>query len=680
MAVLLGGCGRQGQQADDQVREQYEQLDKQLTVGMQLDGDSVLHVIDSLEFTGILPTVVADYERGTCYSLMEKRRLGEYYYKKAVAGDELFQMLPDAYFRSSTNLAILLSGKNDEQGALRVATQAYDRLKTVGSNVSCNRWGAALLFNIGSSQLRLGHQEEGLQTLKKSWQLVETLVEAEATAENLRMQATLAVNTATIVGEAASDEAMPWIIAADDVIRKLPYSRELSPALIDMLHGKAASLMAIWCASHDRPGDAEYAFRRFMSTDYSKAPASLNEQLTYLEKAGRWEEAVSLLPGIWKLHKELGMEKDMDYLCMLAEGITVCRRSGRDRDALELADSLASLADSVRLRQHQDMAEELAIIYETQQKEDEIEHQQSQLRWQQVVAVAVFLILLLVFLTAYTLYRRQTTRRLAVALARAEESSCMKTKFIQQISHEIRTPLNILSGFTQILTTPGMELDEQEMQDINRRITDNTARITGLVNKMLELSEAGSQTVIEQTDDVTPAEIALRAVEASAVREVQHVAFREELSPEAGSVTIRTNAQMAVRALEQLLDNAKKFTHPPVESDNLRALPGEKSQVALKVRVAGDQVVFSVEDGGCGVPPQEAEHIFEEFVQLDEFYEGTGIGLTVARSIARRMGGDVVLDTTYTGGARFMLLLQNRTGDRQHKGQTPVLSVPRAES
>ena len=200
MAVLLGGCARQGQQADDQVREQYEQLDKQLTVGMQLDGDSVLHVIDSLEFTGILPTVVADYERGTCYSLMEKRRLGEYYYKKAVAGDDLYRMLPDAYFRSSTNLAILLSGKNDEQGALRVATQAYDRLKDVGSNVSCNRWGAALLFNIGSSQLRLGHQEEGLQTLKKSWQLMETLAAEEPTAENLRMQATLGVNTATIVG------------------------------------------------------------------------------------------------------------------------------------------------------------------------------------------------------------------------------------------------------------------------------------------------------------------------------------------------------------------------------------------------------------------------------------------------------------------------------------------------
>ena len=57
------------------------------------------------------------------------------------------------------------------------------------------------------------------------------------------------------------------------------------------------------------------------------------------------------------------------------------------------------------------------------------------------------------------------------------------------------------------------------------------------------------------------------------------------------------------------------------------------------------------------MPPEEAEHIFEEFVQLNEYYNGTGIGLTVARSIARRLDGDIVLDTTYTDGARFVFTL-----------------------
>ena len=83
----------------------------------------------------------------------------------------------------------------------------------------------------------------------------------------------------------------------------------------------------------------------------------------------------------------------------------------------------------------------------------------------------------------------------------AVESSRMKSDFIQQISHEIRTPLNILSGFTQILTS-GMELDEAMKQEVSQGIADNTQRITGLVNKMLELAEANSQAEIARDDDV----------------------------------------------------------------------------------------------------------------------------------------------------------------------------------
>lgn len=73
--------------------------------------------------------------------------------------------------------------------------------------------------------------------------------------------------------------------------------------------------------------------------------------------------------------------------------------------------------------------------------------------------------------------------------------------------------------------------------------------------------------------------------------------------------------------------------------------------------VANGMLQFIVEDDGIGVPAEEAERIFDEFVQLNEYYDGTGIGLTVARSIARRLGGDIVLDTSYDKGARFVMSL-----------------------
>ena len=73
--------------------------------------------------------------------------------------------------------------------------------------------------------------------------------------------------------------------------------------------------------------------------------------------------------------------------------------------------------------------------------------------------------------------------------------------------------------------------------------------------------------------------------------------------------------------------------------------------IYLKYVERGGQPVFRPES------LDEAENIFTEFVQLDEFYDGTGIGLPIARSLARKMGGDVSLDTAYTGGARFVMWL-----------------------
>ena len=222
----------------------------------------------------------------------------------------------------------------------------------------------------------------------------------------------------------------------------------------------------------------------------------------------------------------------------------------------------------------------------------------------------------------------------------------MKTHFIQQISHEIRTPLNILSGFTQVLITPDLEIGEEEKKQIANDIVTNTERITGLVNKMLELSDANSRNVIERTDKVTPAKIASDAIVKSMIADSPSLTFELNMQPEAEKVILKTNLQAAARALSLLLDNARKFS--AISTDQ---------RVTLHVEATTDNVQFAVEDNGIGVPAKEAEHIFDEFVQLDSYHEGTGIGLTVARSMARRMGGDIQLDTNYSPGARFVMTL-----------------------
>ena len=134
-----------------------------------------------------------------------------------------------------------------------------------------------------------------------------------------------------------------------------------------------------------------------------------------------------------------------------------------------------------------------------------------------------------------------------------------------------------------------------------------------------------------------------KAVNVTIVNEKNKIPVELKWGEGAEELSVQTNEQAATRALVLLLDNAERFT--------------KEGSITLTIEQKGDKVQFVVEDTGIGIPASEAEHIFEEFVQLNEYSVGTGIGLTVARSICRRMGGDIVLDTSYTEGARFVMTL-----------------------
>jgi signal transduction histidine kinase len=285
--------------------------------------------------------------------------------------------------------------------------------------------------------------------------------------------------------------------------------------------------------------------------------------------------------------------------------------------------------------------------------------QEQQVRFYNILSLVliIFVFCLFIFFHHRSSVRlKKAYRELEIAKNRAQELSRMKSDFIQQISHEIRTPLNILSGFTQVLTMPDAKYDEATLLEIKSKITENTDRITSLVNKMLELSEARNQTIIERTDNVTVVQIATEAINASGIDHASHLNFDLLISPEAKEVSIKTNLAAAVRSLSLILDNARKFTVPS-EGRLLNPSSAQLQKVVLRITVLSGRLFFSVEDTGIGIPHKDAERIFDEFVQLDEYYDGTGIGLTVARSLARRIGGDIKVDTAYIGGSRFVMTL-----------------------
>ena len=349
------------------------------------------------------------------------------------------------------------------------------------------------------------------------------------------------------------------------------------------------------------------------------------------------------------------MVEDHWQLAMKLRG-EILMKTGRYKDAALFYRQVFIQRDSTFTKEVRMQLDEFNTLFQL----DEI-RMKNQLERSRFVSLIVALIAISLLIVIY-LHRRSAKRleaknkELTIANARAEESSQMKTNFIQQISHEIRTPLNILSGFTQIVTTPGMDLDDTTKSDINRQITENTDRITELVNKMLELSDASSQAVITKDDRASAMQIAMQAIEESGISHTAHLDFTFSGIDEAEDSLFLTNLHVAVRALTMLLDNARKFTRT-ADAIHRGEMPKEKAKVVLTVVASPHEVKYIVEDNGIGIPPSEAEHIFGEFVQLDEYYEGTGIGLAVARNTIRRLGGDILLDTTSTAFTRFVMIL-----------------------
>ena len=653
------------QEASDQPSPEEKASDK---IREQLDayeGNRWFQVLDSLEQAGKIATCQADFMRGEKYEEMEQPRSALIFYSKAIEGNKLLQISKGNFYDAYMGVCTGYLNNNNVELALKTATEGYE-IASKDSSIVGRDMSNNLQLEIGMCQLRLGYNKEAAETFEEvrqgALQLAQSYPQSPDCQESCILISSNIINY--YMNQKKFDLVEPWLDMMETALERYAATNAPTETYSDYLATLNCDKAIMWSMTGHHE-EAEAAYQSFLSSNYAKKLRGVYDQAFYLETTEQWEKLLSIALRIDSAEIAAEVPPTLDYL--IASPSTLFKamvKTGRKEEALQKAEHIVQMLDSVKAYQHRSDAEELAVIYETEQKEQEIAAQRASLNSQRMQAIVVVVLLLLIFLGVLFEFYRKLRRahtlleisynNLVIANERAEESSKMKTNFIRQISHEIRTPLNILSGFTQIITMPDMKLDEATRTDINHKIVENTDRITGLVNKMLELSDASSQAVIDRTDNVLAVQIAAQATDASEVANAKHLKFDLQVGDAEGAVTITTNEQAATRALTMLLDNARKFTRP-AEAKNEKQT--EQQQVTLTLKKTESTIEFIVEDTGVGVPLSEAEHVFDEFVQLDEYYEGTGIGLTVARSLARRLGGDVVLDTTYTSGARFVMTL-----------------------
>ena len=219
----------------------------------------------------------------------------------------------------------------------------------------------------------------------------------------------------------------------------------------------------------------------------------------------------------------------------------------------------------------------------------------------------------------------------------AEQSNWLKTMFIQNMSHEIRTPLNSIVGFSGVLVDM---LDEKE--DIGQYVAlieSNSKRLLKLVGDILDISILDSEVEIKHNavDVNACCQASIDAAGASFDPGVKLI-----FEPACDDLIINSNYSYIVQVLDNLLGNASKFTHEGSVT------------LAYEVKKEENQLIFTVTDTGIGIPVEEQERVFERFVKLDNFSQGAGLGLSICRIVAERLGGYLRIDKGYTQGTRVI--------------------------
>ena len=224
----------------------------------------------------------------------------------------------------------------------------------------------------------------------------------------------------------------------------------------------------------------------------------------------------------------------------------------------------------------------------------------------------------------------------------AKEADKQKTIFIQNVSHQIRTPLNIIMGFSQVLSDAGKEkLSDEEMKSITDMMDHNSKHLHRMLLMLFDSSDTGlSEELNSQKHDLILCnDVAREAIENTNLHYPNlQISFQSEL---ADDFCIKGNRLYLMRALRELLYNSAKYS--------------DGQHVSLHVTPTDCNIKYIVEDTGKNINEADRETIFKFFTKVDDLTEGLGLGLPLAKRHAQNLGGDLILDTSYQEGCRFII-------------------------
>jgi signal transduction histidine kinase len=250
---------------------------------------------------------------------------------------------------------------------------------------------------------------------------------------------------------------------------------------------------------------------------------------------------------------------------------------------------------------------------------------------------------------------KELEHELREALQAANAASQAKSDFLANMSHELTTPLNAVIGFSEVLLDRFFgELNDKQDEYVNT-IRDSGLRLLSLLTDILLLAklDAGDETL--ELTWVSPASLMRATLEMNRERALRHGLIMDlDLTPDMERETALDEVKFR-QVLFALLGNAVKFTPDS----------GRVKMSGRRVEISGKEILeMSVEDSGPGIPPAFAPKMFTPFTQLErpqtKTHQGVGLGLALARRLARLQGGEVKLAESSARGSRLVFTLPVR--------------------
>lgn len=255
-----------------------------------------------------------------------------------------------------------------------------------------------------------------------------------------------------------------------------------------------------------------------------------------------------------------------------------------------------------------------------------------------IIVSVLFLIFLLVLGWKKIFRLKHSQMRQEAMKEKAVQAIQRKNMFLSNMSHEVRTPLNAIVGFSAVLTDEDESFDDESRREFSEIIKVNSFQLLKLINDILDFSDFENDNItfnIRTHDAVKLCNEVVETVMVSRKLEVE-MRFDTDLSV----LMLDTDDARLRQVLINLLVNAAKFT--------------EQGSIVLELKMAdADTALFSVTDTGCGIPPEKQHLIFERFEKLNDFVQGSGLGLSICQLIVKYMNGKLWVDSGYTRGARF---------------------------